>query len=173
MPSRRDYSIGKEKESQDFERIIKEHGASIARVSAIYARTAADRDDLSQEIAVALWQALPRFRGDCSERTFVFRVAHNRAVSYLARRRIHDSLTGEEPGGQPDPESDLLREERSAALFRAIRQLPIVYRQVMSLVLEGLEHAEVGQVLGISENNVAVRMNRARQMLRESLEAYK
>ena len=173
MPGSGDYSFGKENPSRNFDRILAEHGAAIARVAAIYGRTSADRDDLSQEITVALWQAWPNFRGDCSERTFVFRVAHNRAVSYLAKARNHGRLSGEEASERPDPESDLVREERAEALMKAVRRLPMVYRQVVSLVLEGLDYAEVAEVLGISENNVAVRMNRGRQMLREALEAYK
>jgi RNA polymerase sigma-70 factor (ECF subfamily) len=173
MATREDYSGGKEAAAEDFERILAEHGAAIARVAASYARTAGDRDDLYQEIAVALWQALPSFRGECSERTFVFRVAHNRAISYLARRRIHDPLPENERDRGPDPETEYLRGQRSEALLRAVRRLPIAYRQVVTLVLEGLEYAEAAEVLGISENNVGVRMNRGRQMLRKLLEEHR
>jgi RNA polymerase sigma factor (sigma-70 family) len=73
--------------SQDFDRLLAENGPALARLAASYTRTAADRDDLLQEIAIALWRAWPKFRGECSTRTFLFRVAHNRAISHVYRRR--------------------------------------------------------------------------------------
>ena len=56
-------------------------------------------------------------------------------------------------------------------LRAAIQHLPLVYRQVIMLMLEDLSHAEIADVLGITESNVAVRLNRARKALKESLEA--
>ena len=173
MAAEADYTAREDKAAETFDRILTEHGAAISRVAASYAPTPADRDDLAQEIAVALWQALPRFRGECSERTFVFRVAHNRAVSHLARRRVHDPLPEEVRDHAPDPETGLLSGQRSEALLRAVRRLPLVYRQVAMLALEGLDNGEIADVLGISGNNVGVRMNRGRQMLRRLMEEYR
>jgi RNA polymerase sigma-70 factor (ECF subfamily) len=173
MPARGDYTDREEAAAENFERFIGEHRAVIARVAAAYTRTTGDGDDLFQEIAVALWQALPRFRGECSERTFVFRIAHNRAVSWLARRHVHEPLPEETADLAVNPETELVREQRSQALLRAVRKLPIPYRQVVMLALEGLDYAETAEVLGISESNVGVRMNRGRQMLRELLEKHR
>ena len=64
------------------------HGSSLSRLAGSYVRGAGDCDDLLQEIIVAIWRALPRFRGECSERTFVFRIAHNRAIAHITRRRL-------------------------------------------------------------------------------------
>jgi RNA polymerase sigma-70 factor (ECF subfamily) len=68
-----------------------------------------------------------------------------------------------------DPEAGLAREHRVERLRRAIHQLPLVYKQVITLSLEGLGYGEIAEVLGISESNVGVRLTRARQILRESL----
>src|SRR5215212_5546766 len=70
-----------------FDRLVAANGPALTRLAGSYTNTSTDRDDLLQEIAMALWQALPRFRGECSERTFLFRIAHNRAIAHLARRR--------------------------------------------------------------------------------------
>ena len=72
---------------EQFERILAEHGPALSRLAGSYTNTRSDRDDLLQETAFAIWQALARFRGDCSERTFIFRIAHNRAIAYLSRYR--------------------------------------------------------------------------------------
>ena len=158
---------------ETFDRLLAANGPALARLAASYTNTASDRDDLLQEIAIALWQALPRFRGECSERTFLFRIAHNRAIAHLARTRSQMAgAAGEvelhDPA--PDPEAGLEREERAERLRRAVHRLPLVYRQVVMLTLEGLGYGEISEVLGISESNVGARLTRARQMLREALE---
>ena len=66
---------------EQWERLMREHGPSVMRLAAAHESNPANRDDLVQEIALALWKALPQFRGECSERTLVFRIAHNRAVT--------------------------------------------------------------------------------------------
>lgn len=149
------------------------NGPALARLAGSYTNTASDRDDLLQEIALAIWQALPRFRGECSERTFLFRIAHNRAIAHLARRRSQMPGLGDEmeaPDPAPDPEAGLALEQRAERLRRAIHRLPVGYRQVVTLTLEGLGYGEISEVLGISEGNVGARLTRARQMLREALE---
>ena len=155
-----------------FDRLVAANGPALTRLAASYTNTLSDRDALLQEIAMALWQALPRFRAECSERTFLFRIAHNRAIAHLARSRSRP-VAGEEievHDPAPDPEVGLAREQRVEGLRQAIQDLPLVYRQVITLSLEGLGYGEIAEVLGISESNVGVRLTRARQILRESLE---
>lgn len=152
--------------------LLTANGAALGRLAASYATSASDRDDLLQEISVALWQALPRFRGECSERTFLFRIAHNRCIAHLAKRRVVIALDEAEmdfPDPAPTAESALSEQQEGERLLAAIRQLPLNYRQVIVLTLEGLDYREIAQVLGIGESNVGVRLNRARNLLRDQL----
>jgi RNA polymerase sigma factor (sigma-70 family) len=157
-----------------FRELLTANGSSLARLAASYTRSASDRDDLLQEIAMALWRALPRFRGECSERTFLFRIAHNRCIAYLTRQRPLVALEEEEEidprDPQPSAEHRLVQEQQGAMLLAAVRQLPLIYRQVIVLTLEGLSYKEIAQVLGIGEGNVGARLTRARQLLRTLLE---
>jgi RNA polymerase sigma-70 factor (ECF subfamily) len=93
------------------------------------------RSRIDQDIWLGVWQALPRFRGECSERTFVFRIAHNRAVSHVDHwhRRRTDSLDEDAPlaASQPDPEHALSIEQRRERLQAAVQSLPIGLRQVV------------------------------------------
>src|SRR5580704_9326702 len=111
---------------QHFERILAANGPALSRLAASYTNTISDRDDLLQEIAVAIWQALHQFRGECSERTFVFRIAHNRGITHLARRR--EEMSGVEEidvlDPAPNPESDLAQRQRADRLRQAVRRLP-------------------------------------------------
>jgi RNA polymerase sigma factor (sigma-70 family) len=155
-----------------FQRLLAANGPALLRLASSYASTASDRDDLFQEICLAIWTALPRFRGESSDRTFIFRIAHNRAISHIAKRRLpmvpaHD-IHPVDP--KPGPEASLLQDERHARLAAAIRSLAVEYRQVITLALEGMTYEEIAQVVGIRESNVGVRLNRGREMLRRLME---
>src|SRR5271169_6536431 len=76
-----------------FDRILREYGPALSRLASGYEKVAGARDELMQEIALAIWQALPHFRGDCTERTFVYRIAHNRGMTHVCRRHpAHQAL---------------------------------------------------------------------------------
>jgi RNA polymerase sigma-70 factor (ECF subfamily) len=148
------------------------HGGALTRLAGSYVGATPDRDDLVQDIIVAIWRALPRFRGECSERTFVFRIAHNRAIAYITRRTLPVQGTADEVDvvdGQPNPEETLSAEQEGRRLLDAVQRLPMNHRQVVTLMLEGLSYSEIADVLGISETNVGARLTRARQMLRARL----
>ena len=145
------------------------HGGALTRLAGSYVGVTADRDDLVQDIIVAIWRALPRFRGECSERTFVFRIAHNRAIAYITRRRLPLQDAADEvdvEDHRPNPEETLSAEQEGRRLLDAVQRLPVNHRQVVTLMLEGLSYSEIADVLGISETNVGARLTRARQMLR-------
>jgi RNA polymerase sigma factor (sigma-70 family) len=160
---------------RQFERILGEHGAAISRLAYSYEAVAGIREELAQEIALAIWQALPHFRGDCSERTFVFRIAHNRGLTHVSRRRpaqqsLDDLEEADEPmDPRPHPDEQLAQINQRKRLESAVQSLPVAHKQMIVLTLEGLSHAEIGEVLGITENNVAVRLTRARKALKEMM----
>lgn len=162
----------RQKLERDYESIWREYGASLARLAASFEIQPDAREDLLQEIRLALWKALPGFRAECSLRTFVYRVAHNRALTHAWRRRTQPRAADELPEIR-DPadslESQAIRKADQESLTHAIRKLPLDYRQVMTMVLEELPQGEIAAVLGISENNVAVRLHRARKLLRREL----
>ena len=160
---------------KQFDRILGEHGGSIARLASSYEVVASVREELVQEIGLAIWRALPHFRGECSERTFVFRIAHNRGLSHVWKRRpaprpLEELEESEQPvDPRPHPDEQVSMTDQRARLMSAIQSLPVIHRQMIVLMLEGLSHAEMADVVGITENNVAVRLNRARNALKDAM----
>jgi RNA polymerase sigma-70 factor (ECF subfamily) len=143
---------------------------ALGRLAGSYTGNGAEREDLLQEISLALWQALPRFRGESSERTFLFRIAHNHCINHIVRRRPVSSLDELEldPVDETKPVDTALDDAAtSQRLHEAVRRLPLIQRQVVTLALEDMDYAEIADVLGITENNVGVRLNRARATLRK------
>jgi RNA polymerase sigma-70 factor, ECF subfamily len=153
------------------DRVVRDHGELLDRVAWGYVDNAPDRDDLMQEILTALWRALPRFRGESSERTFVLRVAHNRGITFSTRRRRFEALPDDGRFTDPAPlaETRLIHEQRRDRLFLAIRRLPEAQRQAVMLRLEGLSQREIAELQGTTETNVGVRLARARKALRTQL----
>jgi RNA polymerase sigma-70 factor (ECF subfamily) len=171
---------------RDFERVLKVHAAALSRVAASYESRPALREELLQDIAFALWRALPSFRQESSERTFVLRIATNRALSHLAARNkgTHpfldelnlDTRKGcvpimalDVPDPKPRPDEMAARQQGAERLQHAVHALPLPFRQVMVLAFEGLSHEEIARVLGLSAGNVAVRLHRGKGLLRQAL----
>jgi RNA polymerase sigma factor (sigma-70 family) len=156
-----------------YERIFEAYGPALVRLTSSYESIPQAREDLLQEILLAIWKALPGFRGDCSEKTFALRVAHNRCLTHIWRRGKSPQSEADLPevaDPRKNPETMAIDSRRREALLAAIRVLPVNYRQVITLALEDLTPPEIASVLGVTENNVAVRLNRARKALRKILE---
>ena len=159
----------------DFEALLREYEPALRRLAAAYEVDVHEREDLLQDIAFALWRALPSFRGDSSTRTFVYRIAHNRALTHVWRRRpLHEPLHELEESQLPvdpraRPEDVAAQRHQRERLMEAIHSLPVIHRQVITLMLEDFSYTEMAEVLGISENNVAVRLNRAKKALKDAL----
>jgi RNA polymerase sigma-70 factor (ECF subfamily) len=136
-----------------------------------YADDPGDRDDLLQEIWFALWRALPRYRGESSLRTFVYRIAHNRAITFNRRafRSRGVEIPDELADPAPDPAAAAVSTDLSERLAAAILRLGDPHRETVVLHLEGLSPAEIADVQGTTAGNVAVRLTRARAALRRDL----
>jgi len=146
---------------------MSEHIGVLHRIARAFA-SGADQQDLLQELMLALWHAAPAFRGDSAATTFIYRVAHNRALTWRrgeSRRRVRQSeferLHVEEDAGE-DP---LL-----ARLYGAIRQLDALDRSLVLLTLEGQTYAEIAAIHGLSESNVGARLTRARKKIAQLTE---
>jgi len=154
-----------------FDDLLREHGPALWRVIASYAPPGAERDDLAQEVMIAVWQALPRFRGEGSQRSFVLRVAHNRGLSHAWRRSKRPQTGAPVDVADPRPRADerVAQSQRAEQFLRHVRMLPLGQREVLALALEGLPHAEIAAIVGITPENVAVRLGRAREALRRAI----
>jgi RNA polymerase sigma-70 factor (ECF subfamily) len=149
------------------------HGAMIERLARGYEADAELRRDLVQEIHAALWRSFAIFEDQCSEKSWVHRIAHNVGVTHMMTGRRHRKmpLVGLEqieelPGGD-DPEVRTGERSLSDRLLAAIHRLKPADRQVMLLYLEGLAAAEIAEVTGLSSSAVAVRIHRLKALLAE------
>lgn len=157
---------------EPFDQVEKEFGSLIRRIAISYEADSGLAEELVQDIHFALWLALPSFRGQSSLRTFVARIATNLAVSHVrrdARRPLSVELSESLPAGELNPEHQAIAEDQQSRLIAAVQALSLSLRQVALLTLEGLTCVEISDVLGISTNAVAIRLSRAKDVLRRNL----
>ncbi len=155
------------------ERILRDHSALAQRLASSHEANPELARDLTQEILVAVWRAWPAFRQQCSERTYVARIAHNRIATHISRavrQPVMVELSEELATAAPTPEELAMRGDESRRLMAVVRTLPIAYREVAILLLEGFSPAEIADTLGLTPNAVAIRGTRARDLLRVLLE---
>lgn len=156
----------------EFDALVREHQAMIARICASYERDRELARELMQEVLFAIWRALPARRGESSLKTFVARIAQFRAISHVAK---HSRLPVEEAidesllDARESPDAEVIAADERTRLLAAVRRLPLTYREPAVLLLEDLTPVEIAGVLCITSDLVAVRLSRARVLLRNLL----
>lgn len=153
-----------------YDRAVREFGRAIDRLAAGYEADPERRHDLRQEIHMQLWRSLAVFDGRCSFKTWIFRVAHNTAVSYVDReRRNRAPLVGleevEHTGRAADLGPEIDRRRALSRLSELIRTLKPLDRQIMISYLEEMDAAAIADITGLSPANVAMKIHRIKNIL--------
>ena len=156
-----------------FKSWLSEHGGSVLKVARAYTLTTEDCQDLAQEILLQVWRSLPQFQGRASPSTWFYRVALNTALGW--RRKEHRRKARQQPileaSDLPvaglDSAQQVVQREVVQRLYAAIRQLPKTDAALVLLYLDDLSYRQMAEVLGISESNVGVKLNRAKKALGE------
>lgn len=141
------------------------HQALIHKICRMYRDTLEDQEDLFQEIIYQLWKSYPNFQGKSKITTWMYRIGLNTAMASFRKPKIK-LLYSEGIAEKKTPqevETDSWREE---LLFDAIRKLEEDERALIGLYLDNLSYVEIAEVIGISENNVGVRLNRIKTKLK-------
>lgn len=154
--------------------LAQEYGPALARIARSYEADADLRPDLLQDLHVALWRSLGGYDRRCSLRTWVYRVAHNTAATYVTRRRRsrHGILcTLDELDAKDlltDPDTSVLGadyDQSAARLYSLIHRLEPLDSQIMLLYLEDLDAAEIAAITGLRPGNVATKVHRIKRLL--------
>jgi RNA polymerase sigma-70 factor (ECF subfamily) len=147
-----------------------EHGSSVMKV-ARYTITSDECQDLAQEILLQAWRSLPKFEGKASAATWFYRVALHTAMNW--HRKDKPRRSKQQPFIEvqavacdgSDSAEQTQQSETVEQLYKAIHQLPKTDAALVLLYLDDLSYREMADVLGISESNVGVKLNRAKKAL--------
>jgi RNA polymerase sigma-70 factor (ECF subfamily) len=165
-------SISTGQASQDdlYKDAVAKFGSSLERLASAYEADPEKRRDLSQDIHFQLWRSFQRYDGRCSQRTWVYRVAHHVAVSHVMRERrsLSTLVSLEELETFPDKEQGQFAAEQRINVERLsmlLRKLKPLDRQVILCWLEDMDAVSIGEITGLSPANVAVRIHRIKNIL--------
>ena len=153
-----------------YDQAVASFGPALQRLTQAYEADPERRQDVLQEVHLAIWQSLSRFDGRCALGTWVYRVAHNTATSVCIRRRRNaPQLVSIEdldvPGPAPERERAVDDGRALDRIFQLIHRLRPLDRQVMLLYLEGMDANTTGEVVGLSSSNVATKLHRLKKVL--------
>jgi RNA polymerase sigma-70 factor (ECF subfamily) len=155
-------------QEQKFLALIEEHKKILYKVCYSYCRQAEDRNDLAQEMVIQLWRSFEKYNDQFKFSTWMYRVALNVAISFYRREKTRsrhispfddDLLNVIDDSGSPESSEDL------ELLHRFIQRLDELNKALVLLYLDGNSYKAISDVLGITETNVATKINRIKKKL--------
>jgi RNA polymerase sigma factor (sigma-70 family) len=157
--------------SEPFRELLERHRKIVFKVANTYCRDPHDRADLAQEIAAQLWRSFPAYDGQRVFSTWMYRIALNVAISFRRSSGLHerhlvplDADLHDTADGGANPEDDGVQ-----ALYRCIDKLDPLNRALLLLYLDERSQREIAEILGITETNVATKIGRLKQRLRDDM----
>ena len=153
----------------EFLKLLSENQGIIYKTCHVYADSREDKDDLKQEIILQLWKSYPEFKGKSKFSTWMYRIAFNTAITNIRKSKqnpIIEALSGTEQSFAEKENIDYLNEDINN-LYKAIAKLKDVEKAIIMLYLEEKNYKEIGEIIGISEKYVSVRLVRSKEKLKK------
>jgi RNA polymerase sigma-70 factor (ECF subfamily) len=148
--------------------IFAQHRQNVFAICRHLTNSAADAEDATQEVFLALFRALPGFRGECALGTFIHRIAVRTALKQ--KRRPAAPISDAEPDPAPATDDVIDSRQRHAKLLDAVERLSLEHRIVIALfAVDGMSHKDIAETLGIPEGTVWSRLHSARKQLAAQL----
>lgn len=156
---------------QEFISKIEKHKGIIFKISKMYMAEKDDQNDLFQEITYQLWKAYPGFRGQSEFSTWLYRIALNTAIIFLKSEKRRSFIANEDVSNYVvvQEDYDYHKEERLMKMYQAIHQLNPIDKAFIFYYLEDFSGKDIAEEMGISEGNARVKMNRAKNKLKDIL----
>ena len=147
--------------------LLNQHQKIIYKVCNLYMDRHSDREDLFQEITLQAWKAYKSFRGDAKFSTWLYRVALNTAITFFRKEKRRPLIYSTDTVPEREDEVTDPLAEQVKAMYAAIGDLSKIDKAIVMLYLEDYNYNEIGEMMGITANNVAVKMSRIKARLKE------
>jgi RNA polymerase sigma-70 factor (ECF subfamily) len=159
--------MGKEEE---FAQIVRDNEGVIFKITTIYTTNGQDQKDLYQDIVCQLWKSYDSFRNEAKISTWMYRVALNTAIRQLQKRkRKPNEVSIDQVVLRQTENYDLEFEDRLKVLYMHIRQLNVLEKGLILLLLEGKKYEEIAEITGLTKSNVGTRIARIKQKLKSQI----
>jgi len=155
-------------DEQPFLDMMREHQGIIHKVCRLYRDRPEDREDLFQEITYQLWKSFPGYRGESKPSTWMYRIALNTAIASYRKKGpalSYESVLPDYPDEEQSEEL-VIRQEK---LFSVLKQLNDSEKAIIALYLDEFSYRQIAEVIGTSENNIGVKLNRIKNKIQQLL----
>lgn len=155
---------------KEFVKLMSENQRLVHKVCKIYTDNPLDHDDLFQEITLQLWKSFTTFRGDAKFSTWAYRIALNTAMTlYRKKNKTIETDTNKDLYHIKIEYEEYTEDERLQTIYNAIYQLSDVEKALIMMFLDNKTYREISEILGITEGNARVKMNRAKDKLKSMI----
>lgn len=155
---------------EEFIRIIKEHEGVIFKITTMYTDNRDDQKDLYQDVVYQLWKSFESFRAESKISTWMYRIALNTALTRLKKKkRMGNSVSMDKVIMQQTENYNPEFEEKLKILYAHIKQLNVLEKGLMLLLLEGKKYEEISEITGLSPSNVGTKISRIKQKLKQQI----
>ncbi|KUG12898.1 RNA polymerase subunit sigma-70 [Elizabethkingia sp. HvH-WGS333] len=159
------------KEKEFLEKIEK-HKGMIFKISKMYLENQEDREDLFQEIIFQLWKSYQAFEGKSQFSTWLYRVSLNTAITFLKRDKKRTDKNELHENIDIEDEQNTDKELQTEFLYKAVQELNPIEKALIFLFLEGQNHKQISENMGITEVNARVKLNRTKEKLQQIIKNY-
>ncbi|MFI5124964.1 MAG: RNA polymerase sigma factor [Chitinophagales bacterium] len=162
--------MGTQQAKENFLKLIQDNKGIIVRICNSYCAKKNDREDLAQEIMIQLWKAGDHYDPNQKFSTWMYRVALNVAISFYRKERTAISSVSLDEGCHELEDKNETADETAGninLLQRFINELGELDKALMILFLEEKTYAEIAEILGISETNVATKISRTKKKIKQ------
>jgi RNA polymerase sigma factor (sigma-70 family) len=155
----------------ELQEIVEVYAAMVRRIAIVYERDADRVEDLTQDVWLAVWQALPLLKNQAALKGYIARITQNICVTHVRRAvvRLAQPLSETIPDPSLPPDEAMAHAVRLNRLVEAVRGLSDKLKAVATLYLEEMAVRDIAIALGISEGNVSVRLHRAKAAIKLSV----
>tara|TARA_R110002033_G_scaffold121004_1_gene164078 strand:+ start:149 stop:655 length:507 start_codon:yes stop_codon:yes gene_type:complete len=148
---------------------LEQNEQKVLRICSVYAKDAEDTKDLFQEVLIQIWQAMPNFKSNSSLSTWIFRITLNVCLRFrskaIKKQKIFLQMKGNTMANLTSEKEYMEQNEQLVQLRNCIKALNEADKAVITLYLEELPYKEISNILGLTENTVAVKVKRIKKKL--------
>lgn len=151
---------------KEFLALMQKHKGILYKISRMYFDHLEDQEDLIQEMTFQLWKSYQNFKGSSQFSTWMYRVCLNTALTFFKKDdKKQDKYELHENYDRIDDDNSTFKEEQLKYFYDAVQELNKVEKALIFLFLEGMNHKDIAENLGISEVNARVKLNRTKEKL--------
>lgn len=153
-----------------FVQLIKQNEGVIFKITTMYTDNRSDQKDLYQDVVYQLWKSFDSFRSESKISTWMYRVALNTALTRLKKsKRMGHPVSIDKVVMEQTENYDSEFEEKLKIMYAHIKQLNVLEKGLMLLLLEGKKYEEIAEIMGLSPSNVGTKISRVKQKLKQHI----